>query len=182
VKLDVSTYQSFAPDDQAIWKTNRLHMDGIRKSERWSPLNVHVVNPVLPEGDVFRLCAGAIVTNAKATEQLRDFLEMAGELLPLRCNNQEFHLLNATECTNALDRESTRWESGLRTGANIRIIQYVFHPDRLSESSLFKIPETRKGEILTVEGRFDPEDEFKFRVEQASLKGLMFEEVWRDEE
>jgi hypothetical protein len=48
------------------------------------------------------------------------------------------------------------------------------------ESSLFKIPE-RLATLYVTEGRFDLEDEFKFRVEHGNLKRLLFEEVWRDE-
>ncbi len=51
------------------------------------------------------------------------------------------------------------------------IDKYVFHGDRL-DYSLFKIPETMGGEILTVEGIASPNDEFKPLVEKHGLKGL----------
>jgi hypothetical protein len=50
----------------------------------------------------------------------------------------------------------------------------------MPESSIFKIP-NRLADIYVAEGRYDPEDEFKARVEQNNLTGLLFEEVWRDE-
>jgi hypothetical protein len=46
------------------------------------------------------------------------------------------------------------------------------------EVPLFKIPETRRGEILTIEGMKDPEDEFKYRVESGGYEGLKFELLW----
>ena len=101
---------------------------------------------------------------------------MAGELLPLPYQGQEYTLLNVTECINCLDEEHTEWVYHL--GTKIQIAKYVFHPDRFSESTIFKIPQTRRGEILTVEGLKDPEDEFKYVVEKEGLKGIEFEMLW----
>lgn len=41
-------------------------------------------------------------------------------------------------------------------------------------------PETAKGEVLTVSGLKDPEDEFKSIVEHNGLEGILFEELWSD--
>ena len=59
-------------------------------------------------------------------------------------------------------------------------LQYVFNPVRLDESSLFKIPETYRSEILVLEREGDPESEFKAAVEKSGLKGLQFKEIWAD--
>lgn len=47
-------------------------------------------------------------------------------------------------------------------------------------SPLFKIPETCNYEVLTCEGLKDPNDEFKGRIEQLGLTGLIFEQLWSD--
>ena len=126
------------------------------------------------------MCSGAFVTDSTATEALRDLLEMAGELLPIRCKNEDYTLLNVTECMDCLDHDRTEWEMGRRTGQKIRIIRHVFKANRLPESSIFKIPE-QLATLYVAEGRFDPEDEFKSRVEKTQLKGLLFEQVWQDD-
>ena len=100
--------------------------------------------------------------------------------MPLTHEGEQFFALNVTECINVLDNESTQWVYGQSTGARIRIEQYAFHADRLTETPLFKIPETSRSEILTVEGLKDPDDEFKSRVEKMGLTGLVFEEIWSD--
>lgn len=180
VRLDVNHYQSFLPEEEGIWKSKILQMDCTPKADRWQPPKIYVVNPARPRGNFFRLCSGAFVADSEATEKLRDLLEMAGELLPLEHKGENVSLLNVTECMNALDEERTEWELGKTTGAKIRILRYAFKPNRLPESSIFKIPETAKGEVLAIEGRSDPEDEFKFRVERGNLKGLLFDELWSD--
>jgi hypothetical protein len=61
-------------------------------------------------------------------------------------------------------------------------VRYSFHPDRFSESPLFKIPETCRAQILLVEGFRDPEEEFRYVVEQTGLKGLVVQELWSYDE
>ena len=180
LRLDSNNYQRFLPGEEGIWKTRRLKLDCTRKAQDWIPPEIYVPNPTLKRGNFFYLCSTGFVTDSKATEELRDLLEMAGELLPLRYKNEDYTLLNVTECMDCLDHERTEWELARTTGAKIRIIRHMFKPNRLPESSIFKIPQ-RLATIYVAEGRFDPEDEFKARVEKSGLKGLLFEEVWRQE-
>jgi hypothetical protein len=79
---------------------------------------------------------------------------------------------------NCLDHDKTEWEYGETTGKPIRIVRYAFHEDRMPESSIFKIPETGRSEILCYEGARDPEDEFKPFVERNGITGLKFTELW----
>ena len=74
---------------------------------------------------------------------------------------------------DCLDKERSEQEPGVPQ----MIHKYAFRADRL-DYSLFKIPETRHGEILTVEGFASPQDEFKPLVEKHGLKGLRFEKLW----
>jgi hypothetical protein len=180
LRLDSNNYQRFLPEDEGIRKTERLTMDCTRKLPGWISPSVYVPNPRLKRGAFLHLCSGAFVTDKNATEKLRDLLEMAGELLPIDYQNERYSLLNVTECMDCLNHECTEWVLGKSTGAKIDIKRYAFKADRMPESSIFKIP-NRLASIYVTEGRYDPEDEFKARVEQINLNGLLFEEVWRDE-
>ena len=91
-------------------------------------------------------------------------------------------MLNVTGCFNVDRRGRTDWVVDEETKARIGIRRHAFHADRLPEVPLFKIPETCRAEILTVEGMKDPDDEFKPRVERLGLKGLIFKEISRDED
>ena len=102
----------------------------------------------------------------------------SAESVQLPFENEQFALLNVTACVNCLDQDRTEWELGKSTGKRIRIEKYAFHYDRLPESSVFKIPETRRGEILCYEGVKDPEDELKPYVESHGITGLKFTELW----
>lgn len=178
VSLGVNNFQGFLPTDSNIWKTDILNMNCKPKVKVWSALSVYISHPVLERGNFFSLCSGAFVTDIEATKKLRTHLEMGGELLPINHKGETFHLFNTLECVNCLNDEATSWVYGEKTRAKIRIAKYQFFPDRFSESTLFKIPETCLGEILTVSGIKDREDEFKWRVEDSGLTGIKFEELW----
>ena len=163
-----------------MWETDLLHLDCRPKLPNWKAPEICIFNPKRERGDFFHLCAGGPAVAEPAVERLRDSLEMAGELLPLTYNGSTFFLLNVLECANCLDAHRTEWVIGKKTGNRIRILKYHFDARRFTESTLFKIPETSSSDILCVEGMKDPSDEFKAQVETAGLKGLVFEELWRD--
>src|ERR1035441_5155480 len=172
IRLNSNEFQSFLPADTSIWRTEALRMDCKPKLAEWKAPEIYIHNPKRERGNFFHLCSGAFVTDSAATEGLRSVLEMAGELLPLVHKGSPFFLLNVLECVNCLDLQNTTWVTGKTTGARIRILEYQFNAQRLSESTLFKIPETAASEVLCVEGLKDPEDEFKAQVEGSGFKGL----------
>ncbi len=176
IRSDGNRYQYFLSEREEDWE--KLEMDCVPQIETWSPPPVFIYKPKLRQGDFYNFGSGILITSPRATEALRTHLEMAGELLPLPHADQTYTLLNVLECINCLDQERTEWVYGQTTGARIGIKKYVFHPDRFSESRLFKIPETSKSEILVVEWNEESEDEFRNAVEAAQLKGLLFEQLW----
>lgn len=182
IRLNSNKFQRFLPTDESVWKTDTLKMDCRPKLAGWAAPEVYIHNPTLESGDFFHLCSGAFVVNDAAAEQLREILEIAGELLPINYEGHCFSLLNVMECVNCLDAEKTEWVTGKITGAKIRIVRYQFDKRRLTESSLFKIPETAVSEMLCIEGLKAPEDEFKTQVESSGFRGLIFERIWADNE
>ncbi len=139
-------FQYFLPEDEADW--DKLQMDCMPKAGGWSPPPVFIYEPKLKPGDFYNFGGDFLITNARATEALRDYLEMAGELLPLPYQGELYTVLNVTECINCLDQAKTEWVVEQESQVKVWIKKYVFHPDRFSESRLFKIPETDRGEIL----------------------------------
>lgn len=180
IRLNSNDFQSFLPVNTNIWETDVLTMNCRSKLTDWNPPTVYVPNPQLKPGNFLELASGAFVVDSIASEALRTILEIAGELLPLPHDEDLFHLLNVLECVNCLDQQRTKWVLGKTTNARIRIAEYHFDANRFSESTVFKIPETASGEILTVSGLKDPADEFKSVVECEGLGGILFEEVWSD--
>ena len=148
----------------------------------WNPPTVYVYEPLHRKGDFFQFSRSVLISNTRATEALRSFYEMAGELLPLPYHGEVYTLLNVTECINCLDEEKSEWEYYEGTEVKHLLKRYVFHPNRFSASALFKIPQTYGIELYAVEGSGEVEEEFREVVKKNHLQGLIFQELWSDDE
>ena len=169
VRNDSNTFQSFLPKDEAFWSADEHVFDGRPKSRTWLPPEVYSHNPTKDAGDFWHFGSGTLVATPECTEVVRDHFEMAGELLPLSYQGLNFTLLNVLECPDCLDSEKCEWVFGKTSGRPIRINRYAFYRNRLSESTIFKIPFSVRGMIFTVEGMKDPDDEFKHVVETSRV-------------
>ncbi len=176
VKNDVDNFQYFLTRDSGDYA--RLNMDGTPRAETWNPPAVYIYKPRLQKGDFFDSSGSALIASPRATETLRLHFEQAGELLPLPYGGEVFTLLNVTECIDCLDQDRTEWRLA-PDGTKLAIRKYAFHRDRFS-SDIFKIPETCVSEVLVVEDRRDPADEFRYVLTAANLRGLVFEKIWED--
>lgn len=115
---------------------------------------------------------GSIIMSKHAAESLRDYLPPYGELLPLRCNEAEFWVLNVLKEVDALDKERSsplyketeKRPPFLPIGEPIGIsTPYAFFTERLENIDLFRVPELR--------GFFISEN-FVKKVESLGLTGL----------
>lgn len=180
VTMDVNHYQSFLPEDDDRAKVGDF--DGSSQLETWEPPPVFIYEPKLKAGDFFNFSSDCLIANPRATEALRTLFEMAGELLPLPYKSEIYTILNVTQCLDCIDYEKTKWRrtpDGEIITSTTR--QFAFRPARVSESPIFKFPEDCFG-VYVVEGLLDPEDEFREIVRREGLKGLVFEEIWSDQE
>jgi len=148
----------------------------------WQSPIIYLADPSVLTGDFLYYDPGCLVVSPSAVERVRPFFKRAGELLPLWFDGEEYTLLNVTECVDALDDSKTEW---LRAGDNnhkVEICRYAFNPNKFTDSSIFKIPETCSGSALTWEKDGDPKTEFKAFVEENGLTGLLFRELWNSEQ
>jgi len=181
VEADVNTYQYFMLQDQRLLRSEQLRFDGTVIHE-WSPPAVFSYQPQLAYGDFwgFQMWSAALAASPKAIRLLHVLFARAGQLLDLPYQGEHFGLLNVTQCVDCLDPEHTQWILGQETKKPIRIAKYSFVPERLPESSIFKLPQTARSEILCHEGRMSNEDEFRACVEAFALHGLHFRQIWTE--
>jgi len=164
------------------YKQPLLKFDGEHVANRWRPPGVWCHYPKKKVGDFWGIGSSCVpaVTRA-AFPHIQKHAEMGGETLPLTFEGMELLILNITEVVNCLDHGKCRWHGD---GGSKRLnidAGYHFRPERFSESSLFRLPETcRSSRIYCVERSGDPEEDFKAAVEAAGLKGLTFTEIWRE--
>lgn len=179
VKSDVAKYEWLVPsvpDEEILALTT---FDCSERSSDWAPPIVSVLDTSALKGDFAYYTPGALVAASRSIHNIGRFFQLAGELLELRCGNEIFSLLNITYCVNALNLSRTEWNK-TQIGSNISIKRPCFRTERLAnlKSTLFKIPETSHGSVLTLELDRDPRYEFKAFVESTGLEGLIFDEIW----
>lgn len=168
---DGNHYQYFLTEDEN--DEVKLITDCTPLASTWEPPPVYIYKPRLKAGDLYNFHGGSLIFSPAATEKLRTFLEMAGELLPLPFESQVYTLLNVTECINCLDRKNTKWRYAEDSWP---IDHYAFHRNRFSESTIFKIPETCKAEVLVLDR--EDGDSIVDALREHDIKGYRLELLW----
>jgi hypothetical protein len=173
--FDGDRYQYFAADrPEDPWV---LRFDGSSKEETWIPPPVYIPYPKHRAGAFYNANPSNLIATPEATERLNSHFSFAGELLPLPYKGTVFTLLNVTQCIDVLDHDRTEFNilpSGIKAG----IERFAFLAHRFVETSLFKIPEFKGGEIFVLEGANDFEMEFREAVAAYGFEGLIFKEIW----
>ena len=145
-------------------------------AESWRPVEVAVFvdtrrDAHLPPSDFPSLGGLALVFSARAVEALADLLEGRGELLPLACEEGEYHGFNVTRLSDALDEERSEFKY-FSDREIMDIERYEFVPERLAGETIFKLPQIPEMyEYVT-----DPLVE---RVREQGLTGFAWDrKVW----
>ena len=158
-------------------------LNGVPFGREWKIPTFYIEKPLVPKPNFFNAVLG-IVCDEKVREVVGGALEMSGELLPLRVENEkgEYWIFNITNTINVVDVENSQWQK-LGPGPNDRMLKKpAFISSRFGDETIFKIPEDRGARMYCVEFTGDPDDgEFKAVVEHHGLTGLEFELVWTDE-
>jgi hypothetical protein len=186
VKFD-DKFQYLAADDRKS-KTDKeiqalqlsLYFTGEPK-KKWRPPKIYVPYPKRLEPDIWStgIGNGAFAVNAKAFEKLDALLEMAGELLEFSYKDQTLTICNILECIDCVDEDRSKWSLD-KTGKRNFFVTPFFFMDALSESTLFKIPQSPV-DMFCWEQSEDPDSEFKACVEHHKLKGIKFKLIQKDD-
>jgi len=164
--------------DREMFKTRPMR-------EKWTCPSIYVEDPLRTvRGDFMSLgCAGTFLFDQTVRDHGLDaILEEGGEVLPAKLDGHDapIFFFNALACYNCLDHANCR--PVLQPGkAAVEVETLAFHPSRIGDSNIFKVPERFWNEIFVLSGRDAPGDEFYAEYHRLNLKGLEFKEVWNDE-
>lgn len=180
VKVDSNKYQWLMPQVDEKELLDYLTFDCSQKLKTWQENEWYSFNPNSTEGNFYSIGSGGAFVFDKLVydSDLFTFLEMSGEIISIRFKGKELFIINVLESVNALDEKSTKWDI-YNDGSRGRILDYSFFRDRISESTIFKIPQTCRSEILTYSGVKDEDDEFIKMYHNLGFTGLIFELVWQ---
>ncbi|WP_066631278.1 hypothetical protein [Labilibacter marinus] len=178
IKVDVNNYQWISPviKDGSILDYTVFNCQ--KKEKNLSEIEWYSINPNSKEGNFYSLGSnGAFAFDDKVyNSDLLSIFEMAGEVIPIKVKNKKLYVLNVLECMNCLNEELSEWEI-YSDGSRGRILSYSFLRSRICESSIFKIPQTQKGEVLTYTGIKEKSDEFMSLYQSLNFEGLVFDKL-----
>jgi hypothetical protein len=105
---------------------------------------------------------------------VRDLIKNDVELLPLLFEGLRFYAINITKVLDCINYEKSEYKT-FKDGVRImRFKKYSFKKDTLGNTQIFKVKdEPLKSPFIR--------DELKIRIEESSLKGFKFKEVWNSE-
>jgi len=168
---DVDTFRGIYLAGEDDWHEFTSRFNGTPMKDSWTGKELFKFVPrYLPKGDTPGFDATIPVFNAKAVKVLADLLEPNGELLPITCQGEDFHLFNVTRLVDALDEENSRLER-FDDGRIWDVVRHSFFAERLAGELVFKIPQLPLGDVYAT-------DPFVERVKAAGLRGFKFPLVW----
>ncbi|CAN5539885.1 hypothetical protein BH09VER1_BH09VER1_23960 [soil metagenome] len=176
---DPENCQMIVPADDS-WR-DTIAFDGSCLESNWNPPKFVIRNPENKASAFYLVAPGAIAMTPEMRFHpiLAMFYEMAGELLPINLiNGEKLFILNVTECVNALDVKRAIISIDAATGRQV-VQKYEFRPERLSESTIFKVPASSDSEMLVCKNRYaGPDDEFLPTFVGLKIPGLIAEQIW----
>jgi len=164
------------PVDEADHEVFR-GLDGTPRRDRWKPVRVYRLteSPTgapLAESDLPWLASHVLVLREKAVAAFPALTDH-GELLPLECPDADLWVFNALRLIDAVDENASTLVR-FSSGRILNIERHVFHPDRVQDVEVFKLPQMPRGWLYVT-------DDFVSRAASAGLRGVGFEQVWEQE-
>jgi hypothetical protein len=178
---DIQTEASY--DSLAVWKESEFKkvpwLTGTPIADAWPTPEVFIFYGIVDDaktpnpGDFpyFRT-SGNLACSERALEVIEPLVANHVEILPIRCKEQPFYVLNALNVIDCVDYSRSVVEyspSGRPSISHLR-----FDLDCIGDKPIFKIPQSVLTQIF-VSG------EFKSLVENHQLVGLKFTEIPEDD-
>jgi hypothetical protein len=143
-----------------VWKP--VEMKLFRTSERGKKLR---------ESDAPFAGMDVLFLRKTAADALRDILRDDCEILPVRCAEDDFVVLNPLVAVDALDEVKSQIHRS-PSGVIMDIREHVLDPRRLPKSAIFLLSTTPVSATYVT-------DEFVAAWKSHELRGLDFDVVWR---
>lgn len=163
-------------------KENIPSLDGSSEKEKWTPIQVYNVMPLLKATDCYNQRGEGLILSERAVQifehEIANFATMY-EALPLICDepycpDEPLYVLNVM---HIVDCQIHRHKS-----LHLQIRETRFSIERLPEPGfLFKTPEHQTTATHMYVDTDNPVVPFKDVIEKHGIRGIRFEEIWRSE-
>lgn len=165
------TYRSYETVSKQGYKSYQFQGDKVINREFDSILpSVHKTEKDKPIGDVFSVEVSSFCLNEKAYKVLKPYLEKHCQIFETLNQDEKIYVVNVTDMIDCLDYDKSEIKRFSSSGRVMRIIKYVFKTEKLTNATIFKLPEFPKAISYVTE-------EFKNVVEENNIKGFKFKEL-----
>jgi hypothetical protein len=170
ISSDIDKYNSFELVDPSKTLGQILYSGyGSHILDQWKPVEVRLVDRGLPYGDFPPLSSALPVVSENTLNLIFNLIQDYVEFLPLKCDSGNFYIINVISIIDCLDHSLSTFKR-FSSGRVMRVEKYVFRPNCIGQTPIFKIPEqVRNRQYVT--------DPFKEVVERNALSGLLFTKV-----
>lgn len=159
-------------------KTDLMKMSGTR-IDNWNPHECYIHDLRVKPSNFYRF-GGPLVFDEIARDGLIDILEKAGQVLPLEVEGAgQLYLLHVLENIDAFDKEASE-RLNIAEGNQPGLKKKVLRPEKIGDSSIFKLAAFPFSKIFTYRGKLSNNDEFIGRYNELGLTGLKFTREWSD--
>tara|TARA_R110002072_G_scaffold277589_1_gene439313 strand:+ start:923 stop:1507 length:585 start_codon:yes stop_codon:yes gene_type:complete len=157
-----------------------IHFFNGEEKNNWrKDVDFYVYNPKNLKGNFFYLDGGSALVFDQAVydSPIFDLFEQSGQIISINCSGERLYILNVLECINMLDLKKSKFEI-YDDGSKGDVLDFYFHEDRISESSIFKIPQMNASQVFTYSDVKDASDEFIYLYNKFNFTGLEFEKLY----
>ncbi|MFV8282613.1 imm11 family protein [Christiangramia marina] len=181
IEVDVKKYQWIMADiNEDDSNFIDIHFFNGKEKNNWpEDIDFYIYNTKNLPGNFFYLDGGSALVFDQAVydSPIFDIFEQAGQIIPINCSGEKLYILNVLECINMLDLNKSQFEI-YDDGSKGEVLEFHFHEERISESSIFKIPQMNASQVLTYCDVKDASDEFFNLYNKFNFTGLVFEKLY----
>lgn len=151
-------------------------ISGVAQADAWQPVPVELLDrdsngKPRAYADCPWLGNDMLVFRQGARRRVESAIRHFGEFLPLVCKQTDLDLFNVLTVVDALDEEKSRIVQFGSSGKVMTIERYEFHPEKLPERAMFRIPETPETIFYT--------EKLANELDSFELRGLYGKKVWQ---
>lgn len=165
------TYRTYETVSKQGYKSYQFQGEKVKNREFDLILpSVHETEKDKLIGDVFSVEVSSFCLNEKAYKVLKPYLEKHCQIFEILSQDEKIYVVNVTDMIDCLDYDKSEIKRFSSSNRVMRVIKYVFKIEKLTNATIFKLPEFSKAISYVTE-------EFKNVVEENDIKGFKFKEL-----
>ena len=172
-------YQQLIPVEEDFFRKHQFN--GKEFGDRWDKPTFYLNDPLLKRGDFFHISPSVLCFTRKVFySELGSELGKVGEILEINIEREDepVYILNSLIRYNCLNHSELKYQNPF-TKVFPLITEFSFHPNRIGDSTIFKLPDSPEVPLLCISS--SDRECFHDLYKSSNFSGLEFKEIWTNE-